>query len=317
MTRGRLARPAHAHQKDGEPMRIVVGVDGSAGSHAAAALVAAMTWPTATTVHLVSILDPGTWIPPGPGVPSPAGLVGEREVTAYLKAEQRALRAEFTETELATERSVVTGRPGEALVDEAARLDADLVVVGSRGHGQIAALLLGSVSAEVVDRAPCPVLVARRGALNRAILASDGSLSARSAAQLTGSWPAFSGVPIDVVVVAEAVRPWTVGISPAFVPNAMAAYSREVREATAEAQQIADEATAGLRQAGRRATAVVRRGQAAAAIVGAAEEREADMVVIGCRGRSGLTRLMLGSVARDVLLASSASVLTVRETAGS
>jgi nucleotide-binding universal stress UspA family protein len=60
----------------------------------------------------------------------------------------------------------------------------------------------------------------------------------------------------------------------------------------------------------------VRHGQAAAEIIAVADEADADLVVLGCRGRSSLGSVLLGSVARDVVLASSASVLTVRGPTG-
>jgi nucleotide-binding universal stress UspA family protein len=52
------------------------------------------------------------------------------------------------------------GDPAEEIVDEAATGDYDVVVVGSRELGALGRLVLGSVSTEVVARAPCPVLVA-------------------------------------------------------------------------------------------------------------------------------------------------------------
>ena len=55
--------------------------------------------------------------------------------------------------------SVVEGGPAEALI--AAAADADLLVVGNRGRGNLAAALLGSTSAKVADQAPCPVVVVR------------------------------------------------------------------------------------------------------------------------------------------------------------
>jgi nucleotide-binding universal stress UspA family protein len=54
---------------------------------------------------------------------------------------------------------VIQGHPAQVLLDVAA--DADLLVVGSRGHGEFAEALLGSVSQNCVHHAPCPVLIMR------------------------------------------------------------------------------------------------------------------------------------------------------------
>ncbi len=297
-------------------MRVLLAVDGSAGSNDAARLVRALPWPARTVIHLVSVVDPGAWIPPGPGVPGNAGLSNEREVAAFYHAQQLAVSAELDSAGLEVSATVVSGRPADAICDEASRVEADVVVVGSRGHGKIAALLLGSVSATIVDRAPCPVLVARRTSLRRAVLAVDGSASAGLAAQAVATWPAFGDVPISVVTVAEAARPWTSGISPAFVAHARKAHLEDLRSASSEARDIAEEAAAGLREAGRSASVDVRGGQVPEQIIVAAEEAEADMLAIGCRGRSTLGTILLGSVARDVLLATTASVLIVRDRTG-
>jgi nucleotide-binding universal stress UspA family protein len=62
------------------------------------------------------------------------------------------------------ETSVEPGEAGPVLCEQAKTLNADVVVVGSRGRGAIRRMLLGSVSTYVVHNAPCPVLVVRAGA---------------------------------------------------------------------------------------------------------------------------------------------------------
>ncbi len=60
----------------------------------------------------------------------------------------------------ATER-VVMGEPGAAICEVAAEVGADVVVMGSHGHGWLQRVLIGSVSNHVLQHAPCPVLVMR------------------------------------------------------------------------------------------------------------------------------------------------------------
>jgi nucleotide-binding universal stress UspA family protein len=53
----------------------------------------------------------------------------------------------------------VEGNPGDEIVDYAAKIGADLIVMGSHGHSGVRRLLLGSVAEKVLHRTPCPVLV--------------------------------------------------------------------------------------------------------------------------------------------------------------
>ena len=79
---------------------------------------------------------------------------------AAEQALEQALRESLPDTDsVEIERRVVEGRPAAVLVDESR--DADMLVVGSRGHGGFADLLLGSVSQQVSHHAACPVVIVR------------------------------------------------------------------------------------------------------------------------------------------------------------
>jgi nucleotide-binding universal stress UspA family protein len=280
------------------------------------AIVESVEWPPDSAVRVVGAIEPVVLTTPGPwtrGVgPSPELDAAIREHTedGVDRAVERLARRSVS-----VEGKVVRDRAASAIIDEAGAFAADLVVVGSRGHGTIGSLLLGSVSSEVVDHAPCPVLVARTGSVTSIVLATDESPSARAAETVLGEWPIFAGLPILVVSVADVVRPWTTGVAPTMYSQMVEAYGDELRAATAEHRRMATEAAARLAAAGRQASADAREGDAAASVIAVAEERRADLIVLGSRGRTGLTRLVLGSVARNVLSGSSASVLVVRDVA--
>jgi nucleotide-binding universal stress UspA family protein len=295
-------------------MHVLLAYDASAGADEAVALLLSMRWPAGSAVRVVAVIEPSAALVPS--VPlTPAGLVTSPEIEAQIRAQlgsdvdgavQRLKAAN-----LAAEGVVLYGRPGTVIVDEARGFSADVVVAGSRGHGPIATLVLGSVSAELVDHAPCPVLVARRPTAARVLLASDGSASASHAGTIVAEWPMFEGVEIRVLSVAEVVRPWHTGLAPSMYRQVVEAYASDLAKAKTEQDAVARAAVDRLTTAGRTADAKLRVGDAAAEIIDEASSWGADLVVLGSRGLTGLSRLVLGSVARNVLQGTDSSVLIV------
>jgi nucleotide-binding universal stress UspA family protein len=136
-----------------EPSRgkVVVGVDGSASSQQALRWAARQARLTGGKSHAVSVWDYPTgalvledidWF----GI---TGKILDDAVTSSLHPDEADR----------VERSVLRGYPARVLLDAAA--DADLLVVGSRGRGGMAGMLLGSVSQHLVTHASCPIVVVR------------------------------------------------------------------------------------------------------------------------------------------------------------
>ena len=298
-------------------MRILLAVDGSHSSDRATELVSTFPLPPESVIHVVAVQQPFvdvlamSWASVGE-----SGIGDETEEEQDARHLKEAIeRAEITlkRPDLTLEGFLVRGRPASAIVDEAGAMKADLVVLGSRGHGTIATMVLGSTASEVVDHAPCPVLVARSGTLGTVALADDGSSSARSAESVVATWPLFADREISVVAVAEVGVPVAAGFTPGLYDQVLESYTRSVDEARQEVAEASQSVANRLSDAGLRATPVVLEGDPASEIVRYATERRAGTIVMGTRGRTGLARLVLGSVARNVLVHAPCSVLIVRE----
>jgi len=141
----------------GRQRRIVVGVDGSDSSKAALRWAILQTKLTSGSVDAVTAWHyPSTygWAPVGDSV---VDIEGEAKKTlACALAEVSGLDPEVSVRPLVAE-----GHAADVLLRTAR--GADLLVVGSRGHGGFASALLGSVSQYCVLHAHCPVLVLRDG----------------------------------------------------------------------------------------------------------------------------------------------------------
>ncbi|HEX9260278.1 MAG TPA: universal stress protein [Acidimicrobiales bacterium] len=137
--------------------RIVVGVDGSAGSQQALAFALEEACLHGATVVAVHAWQPpivyGSGFSPVPVLPAD-GAYEEAAKTLLADAVSTVLKGHPGQ---AVDQIVLEGAAGEVLLDMAA--DADLLVVGSRGHGTFVGMLLGSVSQHCVHKAQCPVVV--------------------------------------------------------------------------------------------------------------------------------------------------------------
>ena len=215
-----------------------------------------------------TVLLVGASMAGGLGIPPPEVYA---EITTYQQEQVTKAAQDLQSAGRTVEGVVLRGRPATALVDEATRFGADVVISGSRGHGTISRLLLGSVSAEVVDNAPCPVLVSRTPSINRVVFATDGSGPSAAAETLLSMWQIFEHLSIRVVSVADVVAPWHTGIAPTMYRQVIDAHAKDLAEAKAEHTRIADDTTARLRARGRQAEATMRTGDAAAEIIAAAD----------------------------------------------
>ena len=290
-------------------MRVVVGVDGSDASLTALELVKGTRWPTDTQIRLVGAYElPLDWT----GVtPRPAGATADGEAERKLFDTIQELSQQVRRHGYATETVVARGRAADVLLAEADHLQADLLVVGSRGLGVAASALLGSVSAALVDQATCPVLVARGPTITRILVATDGSQSAEAIPAVMLGWNVFRSATIDVLSVAPSHGPRE---EPILALGWLGGEGTQV-DASHEVERhrvMADEMAARLTAAGWHAAGAVRRGEPARQIEQAAGEWDADLIVTGSRGLSGLRRVLLGSVAHRVLLHSRRSVLVMR-----
>jgi nucleotide-binding universal stress UspA family protein len=140
---------------------IVVGVDQSEGAKAALAFAHEEARLRDATLRAVHAWQFGYIDYTGFGGAAPAigGDISELREAAAAALDATAREALPSPGDVKIEQRVVEGSAGAALVDESR--NADLLVVGSRGHGGFAQLLLGSVSQQCAQHAACPVVIVR------------------------------------------------------------------------------------------------------------------------------------------------------------
>lgn len=137
---------------------IVVGVDGSKGSGEALKWALGEATLRGAKLRLVCGWEVNPIVFAAGYSPGPVALDASR-AGAEAAAEEALAEVQRLEPSVPVETKVAQGAAVDVILGEAR--DADLVVVGNRGHGELSSLVLGSVSHEVVHRAPCPVVVIR------------------------------------------------------------------------------------------------------------------------------------------------------------
>ena len=292
-------------------MKVLLAVDGSTSSDRAASLVANLAWPMGSTIEVVTAYPGTAAMFDMPGVVLDAGVIQETEDAMEAEARRIVIKVarRIAAPDLTIETRVVRGRAATTLLDQASQLNADLIVVGNRGRGPFESAVLGSVSAELVDHSRVPVLVARRDHIARILLGVDGSDSAAGAADTVRRWSALHGAPIRVLSVADVDPQWNPWLRGAEMREAQVASTASMHE---HQEALSRSTAAALGKAGLVAEGVVEDGSPAHRLVEAAVNWDADLIVVGTHGHSGLGPV-IGSVARAVLYHAPCSVLVVPE----
>ena len=251
--------------------RITFGDDGSAGADTAWGWVTAQRWP-GWTVDVIRVSDPDP-----------------RLESLYLHdplhevPEPESPRSAPDEAGLAAIRHLTTAFDRRVILGEA---EGDLLVVGARGRGVLKSMHLGSTVEWLMRTPRTPLVVARTAEpVRRVVACVDGSAHADAAVEALARLPWMAGVEVGVLTVTD----------------------------DESAGDAGERAATRLAEAGATATAVAvpkaSSGGVKGTLLTAVEERDPDLVVLGTRGRTGLVRAVVGSVAGAVAQQVTCSVL--------
>jgi nucleotide-binding universal stress UspA family protein len=159
----RIAR--ESVRKDG-PARIIIGVDGSPESNAAASAVAARSWPLNSEVMLVTAIGPLSFA--DANLSLMFRVVGLEKAEEVEKAElshalaiQQPLKDILRNTGLIVSSIIKKGDPKQVLVREAEQWGANSIFIGSTGFSRLERFLFGSVSLAIITRVCCSVEIIR------------------------------------------------------------------------------------------------------------------------------------------------------------
>jgi nucleotide-binding universal stress UspA family protein len=284
---------------------VVVGVDGSPAGGAAIDWAARFAAERNLPLRLIYVFP----FPSLAASVAPESLPTESELRPGFErmvseAADRARKA--AGGELVVSGTVIEGVPAEALIDESQR--AGLVVLGSRGYGGFRGLLVGSVSVQVAAHAASPVVVvpprSDGGSTGPVVVGVDGSELSEAAVGFAFEAASFRNAEL------VAISAWQVPAGLDLVPMQV-----DVEQFGADQDRALAESLAGYQE--RYPDVRVRRqvslGSAAQVLLEAAAD--AQLIVVGSRGRGGFAGLLLGSVSQSVLHNANCPVAIIKDRA--
>jgi nucleotide-binding universal stress UspA family protein len=298
------------------PFKVLVATDGSEHSRASIAMLRRLPLPKQVEVTLLCVapkLDP---------------IHAEYQAEIMQLGEEAKRIVSDEAKELAqlgwrTQKLVREGHAAKQIVDTAHELACNLVVVGSHGMTGISRFLLGSVAQKVVKYADCSVMVvrvcdesARDGTRDaessvvpplRLLLAYDGSEPASTAVKLLSSWPLRDLAEVTVLGVhAVTTTFYRVDV----IERASELWERRNQELHSELEVAAEQ----LRIATPQVNVVLRENgpDPSREILESARRQNADLIVVGHKGKSAIEQFLMGSVSNRVVRHSDRSVLVVR-----
>jgi nucleotide-binding universal stress UspA family protein len=286
--------------------RIVVGVDGSPGSTAATAWALDEAGRRDAALETVYAWALPTFAYSAPEFVDPDPDRVEAEGLALI---DQALALVSATSAVKIHSRVENGRAFGVLCRIADEPDVRMLVVGSRGHGDLAELVLGSVSHALSHHAPAPLVIVPRvngdqdsPPKGRVVVGVDGSPIAAAALRWAAREARLRGATLEVIVA------WST--SKAVFPTRFSIRAPLEQDMQQHAQDILDRALEELGDPGVPVEGKVLRGGASTVLIN--RSREADMLVVGTRGRGRAKEALLGSVSHACTHHTHAPIAIVR-----
>jgi nucleotide-binding universal stress UspA family protein len=266
---------------------LLVCTDGSPASEGAVNAAIKLGTLTAARVCLLGVINSPAVYGNIPAIPELLSALEEQALQRLHGYQEQAARAGVT-----VESAVATGiSVAEAILDEARARKPDWLIMGRKGLTGLDRLLMGSVTKQVIGQSPCPVLVVPRQArpeFRKIMVAHDGSVFGEAAWRET--------IPLAAKAHSEVI--------------AVSVARDKSRQADCHIALQHLEASAARH--GISLQSLFLEGRPFEQIIQAAEEEKVDLIVLGSHGRSGLARLLMGSVAERVTATVTCPVLVAK-----
>jgi nucleotide-binding universal stress UspA family protein len=291
------------------PREIVVPIDFSEPSQAAVQRALGLARAFGTSIHLVHSLqypDIGSYwefdLPP-----KTWEATREQARTALLQLENELATEGVSVSSTLAETDPVSAI--EAAVDQ---YQSNLIVMGTHGRSGFKHAVLGSVAECTLRTVNCPTLVVKetetqaRRAIGRILVATDFSIHSKRAAMLACGLAEKLGASVDILHVVMlpscAVGPYGIPPSDAVV--------EQLRE---KASELLQDATGLFQKSELRVESHLHQGLPSEVLASEAERLDADLIVMGTRGNTGLKHIFLGSVTERTLRTAPCSVMTTKD----
>jgi hypothetical protein len=213
----------------------------------------------------------------------------EKEAREHLESIKSRAAKEGIDCEIIVHRSE---EPFQDIVNDAARNKVDMIIIGTHGKTGLKRLMMGSVTAKVIGHAPCKVMVIPKDArltFEKILIATDGSVYSELASREAISIAKRTGS--DLIALSVAKKDENLPVA---------------KESVNAVKELAE-------REGVKVETLTLKGEPYETIVKTAEQRNAGLIVVGSHGRTGVERLLMGSVTERVIGHSRTALLVVRK----
>lgn len=291
-----------------QPLKILLAVDGSEHSLAAARFVHDLPLPLGSQISILSVL-----------IPREAGLK-TYPLEHFIERVMQMLQDKGVEIN----HQLIAGNPATEIIRVGKENCVDLIVMGAKGLRATLGILLGGVAQQVVEYSACPVIVVRAPymGVRNILLVVDGSEPSEGAVEYLVKFPFCQEAKVQLMHVLPPVPSKDLflqtfaGVTEAVyypLPEDDEMFTKLVEEEREKGISLLNKVQKRFELAGLGTQTVLERGDAATEILEYVKENQIDLVVAGSRGLGGFEGWLLGSVSRKLVHYAGCSVLIFKK----